>query len=192
MGSRAAPTQDTGRGDAVAIQVRQSAPDHPAAGDETGYAGRVAAADAAYLGALSRAADALGADAGGAPDLAARFAAFRTSSAAADRAHGLALTAAVAALAPALDAAARDLEALAARDRADGTWFTPASSQRRAELVAARARLFVDAMRPAIHARTWHRALMADLARALGSTPVATGSASRGGPTAARPGDGPA
>jgi hypothetical protein len=176
----------------VAIQVAQSTADHPVAGDETGYAGRVAAAEAAYLGALGRAADVLGADTCGAPDLAARFAAFRASSAEADRAHGLALRAAVAVLEPALDAVAQELAALAARARADDTWFTPASSQRRAQLVAARARLFVDAMRPAIHARTWHDALMADAARALGSTRPATGSPSRGGAASARPGDGPA
>ena len=176
----------------MAIQVAQSTADHPVAGDETGYAGRVAAAEAAYLGALSRAADVFGADTGGAPDPAARFAAFRASSAESDRAHGLALTAAVAALEPALDAVAQELEALAARDRADGTWFTPASSRRRAQLVATRARLFVDAMRPGIRARTWHDALMADAARALGSTRAATRSPSHGDATSLRPGDGPA
>jgi hypothetical protein len=176
----------------VAIRVPQTTADQPAAADETDYVGRVAAAEALYLGALGRAADALGTDTGGEPDLVARFAAFRVSSADADRAHGLALTAAVAALEPALAAGARDMEALAARDRADGTWFTPASSQRRARLVAARARLFVEAMRPGIHARTWHDALMADAARALGSAPALTPSPSRGDAPSARPGDGPA
>lgn len=130
----------------------------PLGPEEQAYAGLVADADAAYTAEIGRAADLLGADDDGESD--ARLAAFRASGAAAERAHARALTTAAGALEPALAASMREIDSLAASDRAAGTAFTAESIERHDQLVAARARLLVAAMRPGIYAHVWHDELI--------------------------------